>query len=129
MASGAELTPTSYVTHHLGHWTVGEGFWSLHLDTLFFSWLCGIAMLALFWMGAKGATAGVPHNTQQPALPFLADRLVPWLPVAAGYGPPVERPTRGDATVLSPSVTVDVLAAGYVPCLHPTATTATRPHG
>lgn len=73
---------------------------------------------------APAAAAPVPT----PAL-VLADRLVPWLPVAAGYGPPVERPTRGDATVLSPSVTVDVLAAGYVPCLHPTATTATRPHG
>lgn len=64
MASGAELTPTQYVTHHLTHWTVGEGFWSLHVDTLIFSWLAGFAMLGLFWAGAKGATSGAPGKMQ-----------------------------------------------------------------
>lgn len=73
MASGAELTPTQYVTHHLTHWTVGEGFWSLHVDTLLFSWLAGFAMLGLFWAGAKGATAGVPGKMQN-----LVETLVEW---------------------------------------------------
>lgn len=73
MASGAELTPTSYVTHHLTHWTVGEGFWSLHIDTLIFSWLTGFAMLAIFWLGAKGATAGVPGKMQN-----MVETLVEW---------------------------------------------------
>lgn len=54
-----------------------------------------------------------------PAL-VLADRLVPWVPAPAGYGRPVERPARGEATVLTPSVTVDVLDAGYAPRVHPT---------
>lgn len=72
MAS-AELTPTQYVTHHLTHWTVGEGFWSLHVDTLIFSWLCGFAMLGIFWLGAKGATAGVPGKWQN-----LIETLVEW---------------------------------------------------
>jgi hypothetical protein len=49
----------------------------------------------------------------------LPDRLRPWS--AAGYGPAVERPRRGDATVLTPSSTVAVLAHGYRPVLHPTA--------
>jgi hypothetical protein len=47
----------------------------------------------------------------------LADRCLPWSP--AGYGTPVDRPARGDAVVLTPAVTVDVLAAGYAPVIHP----------
>ncbi len=66
-------TPTQYVTHHLTHWTVGEGFWSLHVDTLIFSWLAGFAMLGIFWLGAKGATAGVPGKWQN-----LVETLVEW---------------------------------------------------
>jgi hypothetical protein len=42
-----------------------------------------------------------------------ADRLRPWVAGPAGYGPPVERPGTGDATVLTPSCTVEVLRAGY----------------
>ena len=53
-----------------------------------------------------------------PAL-VLADRLVPWSP--AGYGEPADRPGRGDAVVLTPACTVDVLAAGYAPALDPSA--------
>jgi hypothetical protein len=39
------------------------------------------------------------------------DALFPWF--AGGYGEPRRRPTRGDATVLTPSCTVDVLLVGY----------------
>ncbi|NDE57740.1 MAG: F0F1 ATP synthase subunit A, partial [Gammaproteobacteria bacterium] len=28
---------TGYIVHHLTPLSVGEGFWTLHLDTLFFS--------------------------------------------------------------------------------------------
>lgn len=62
--ANAAPTPTEYVTHHLTHLSVGEGFWTLHLDTLFFAWICGLAMVALFWFGARGATAGVPGRLQ-----------------------------------------------------------------
>ena len=55
----------------------------------------------------------------EPAL-VLADRLVPWS--AAGYEAARERPGRGQATVLTPAPTVEVLARGYRPVLHPTAT-------
>jgi hypothetical protein len=51
----------------------------------------------------------------------LADRLVPWTGGPAGYGAAVGRPAGGDATVLTPSATVDVLAHGYAPALHPDA--------
>ena len=40
-----------------------------------------------------------------------ADHLVPWSP--AGPSDPVDRPGRGESTVLTPAVTVDVLSAGY----------------
>jgi hypothetical protein len=55
-----------------------------------------------------------------PAL-VLGDRLVPWRPLAAGYGPPRDRPTCGRARVLTPPSTVAVLAHGYRPVLHPSA--------
>lgn len=63
MASAAP-TPTEYVTHHLTHLTVGEGFWTLHLDTLIVSWICGLFMFLLLFAGAKRATAGVPGRMQ-----------------------------------------------------------------
>ena len=34
-------------------------------------------------------------------------------------GTPVDRPARGDADVLTPAVTVDVVAAGYTPVIRP----------
>ncbi len=47
----------------------------------------------------------------------LEDRLVPWSPAA--YGPPLDRPGRGRATVLTPRATVEVMAHGYTPEIHP----------
>ena len=55
---------------------------------------------------------GVPALVQ-------TDRLVPWSP--RGYGPAVERPDRGDATVLTPRASTDVLSHGYRPAVHPSA--------
>jgi hypothetical protein len=55
-----------------------------------------------------------------PAL-VLPDRLVPWSAAAAGYGASLDRPSRGDATVLTPSATVEVLCHGYRPAVHPSA--------
>lgn len=43
------------------------------------------------------------------------DALVPW--TTEGYATPLRRPTQGDATVLTPAITVDVLRAGYEPAL------------
>ncbi len=59
-----------------------------------------------------------------PAL-VLGDRLVPWS--FAGYGSPLDRPTRGDATVLTPAPTIAVLEQGYQPAIHPTICTFARP--
>ena len=59
-----------------------------------------------------------PSSTTWPVL-VLADRLVPWSP--AGYGPPIDRPGVGDATVLTPRSTVAVLRHGYRPVVHHSA--------
>jgi hypothetical protein len=52
-----------------------------------------------------------------PAVVFDEDRIVPWS--ADGYGEPIDRPLRGDAEVLTPQATVEVLRHGYEPQLHP----------
>ncbi|MEO1116794.1 MAG: FoF1 ATP synthase subunit a, partial [Pseudomonadota bacterium] len=65
MASGADKqTPSEYVSHHLEHLSVGEGFYTVHVDTLFFTWLCGLQFLGLFWTAARRATADVPGKFQ-----------------------------------------------------------------
>lgn len=67
MASEAELTPTSYIQHHLQNLTfkVQEGgFWTLHVDTLVMSLLMGGLMVFMFWMATRRATAGVPGKWQ-----------------------------------------------------------------
>lgn len=62
--AGGQLTATQYINHHLTHLQWGEGFWSLHLDTLFFSWILGLFFCWLFWRAAKRATSGVPGGLQ-----------------------------------------------------------------
>ena len=55
---------TEYIAHHLTHLKVGEGFWSLHLDTIFMSVLLGLVTLAIFYSAARKATVGVPGKWQ-----------------------------------------------------------------
>jgi len=63
MAVDTELTPTSYIQHHLQNLTVqtGEGtFFTLHMDTLITSVFMGLLMVFLFWL----ATARPPRVRQ-----------------------------------------------------------------
>jgi F-type H+-transporting ATPase subunit a len=39
---------TEYITHHLTHFSVGEGFWTWNIDTIFMSVLLGLVTIALF---------------------------------------------------------------------------------
>jgi F-type H+-transporting ATPase subunit a len=55
---------TEYITHHLTHFKVGDGFWAFHIDTLFMSIVLGILTLGLFWSASRKATAGVPSKWQ-----------------------------------------------------------------
>ena len=67
MAAEQELTPTSYITHHLtfNAWQFGEGgFWTLHVDTLVTSAILGVLTLGFLWWVVRGATSGVPNRRQ-----------------------------------------------------------------
>jgi len=55
---------TSYIVHHLTPFSVGEGFWTLHLDTLFFSGILGTLFIWFFKTVAEKATASEPGLIQ-----------------------------------------------------------------
>jgi F-type H+-transporting ATPase subunit a len=55
---------TGYIVHHLTPFSVGEGFWTLHLDTLFFSAVLGSLFVWFFKSVAEKATSGVPGLVQ-----------------------------------------------------------------
>jgi len=61
MSSG---TSGDYIKHHLHHLTIGDGFWSVHLDTIIISWMIGISFLLLFMNVAQKATSDVPNKLQ-----------------------------------------------------------------
>lgn len=64
MSSGAIVTPTDYIVHHLTHWSIGEGFWTFNLDTILVSLLLGITIMFFLRKAAKKATSGVPGPFQ-----------------------------------------------------------------
>ena len=67
MAAGTELTPASYIQHHLTFFArpVGEGgFWTLHVDSLVTAVLLGVIGLGSIWWVVRGATSGVPNKRQ-----------------------------------------------------------------
>jgi F-type H+-transporting ATPase subunit a len=66
MAAG-ELTPTSYINHHLSFLQkpIADGdFWVLHVDTVVTSLILGIISFGFLWWVVRGATAGVPGKRQ-----------------------------------------------------------------
>src|SRR5205814_8916992 len=67
MAAEHELTPSSYIGHHLAflQHPVGEGsFWTLNVDSLATSALLGVFSLGFLWWVVRGATSGVPNKRQ-----------------------------------------------------------------
>ncbi|NBI43035.1 F0F1 ATP synthase subunit A [[Haemophilus] felis] len=57
-------TSIEYIQHHLTYLTAGDGFWTFNIDTLLFSFICGVIFLAFFYKVAKKATSGVPGKLQ-----------------------------------------------------------------
>ena len=55
---------TEYIVHHLTNLHVGEGFWNLHLDSVFYAVVLGILFAGSFRFAAVRATAGVPGRWQ-----------------------------------------------------------------
>ncbi len=64
MASEANLSSTEYISHHLAHETVGQGFWTWNVDSLFMSIMLGVVTIAMFYSVARKATPGVPGRWQ-----------------------------------------------------------------
>ncbi len=82
MASSTDLTAAEYIKHHLTNLTFGQhpdgtwgmahdaaeakamGFMAIHVDTMFWSILCGVVFLLVFRAAAKAATSGIPGGLQ-----------------------------------------------------------------
>lgn len=61
---GVELTQSTWAVAHSAQDISAMGFWSVHVDTLFMSFLMGALFLFLFRKVAKSATTGVPGALQ-----------------------------------------------------------------
>jgi F-type H+-transporting ATPase subunit a len=67
MAAEQNLTPTSYIGHHLTFFQhpVGEGsFWMLNVDSFVTAVLLGFVGVGFLWWVVRGATSGVPNKRQ-----------------------------------------------------------------
>jgi len=62
MSSGT--SSSEYIKHHLHHLSVGDGFWSVHIDTVAVSWIIGVFFLAILRGAAKNASSDVPNKMQ-----------------------------------------------------------------
>lgn len=62
--SATAPTAAQYVQHHLTSLQVGEGFWTLNLDTMIMSVLLGAVMLIVFRLAVNRITTGVPGGLQ-----------------------------------------------------------------
>jgi F-type H+-transporting ATPase subunit a len=62
--SAESLTTSEYIQHHLTNLHAGEGFWTIHVDTLVVSLVLGLIIFGGMWLVARKATAGVPAGWQ-----------------------------------------------------------------
>ena len=70
----SEQTTSEYISHHLSFLKTGDGFWNIHVDTLFFSILSAVIFLFIFRRVAQKATPNVPGKLQ-----CLVEILVGWV--------------------------------------------------
>ena len=63
-AEGHAPTAGEYIIHHLQHLQVGSGFWTLNVDSLFWSIVTGIIGLWFLRSVAKRVHSGVPGRMQ-----------------------------------------------------------------
>jgi F-type H+-transporting ATPase subunit a len=67
MAAEHELTPGSYIGHHLAfreHPVADGAFWTLNIDSLVTAVGLGIVGTGFLWWVVRGATSGVPNKRQ-----------------------------------------------------------------
>lgn len=58
------LTSSEYIHHHLTNQLVGQGFWSIDIDTIITSALLGLVVFGFMASVAAKATSGVPGRVQ-----------------------------------------------------------------
>ena len=63
-AAPAIANPVQYIQHHLHNLQLGEGFWSLNLDTLVFGWLLAGLLMWLAWRISKRLDLENPRGLQ-----------------------------------------------------------------
>ena len=64
MSETAVITPEQYIHHHLSYWTVGQGFWSLDVDTLLFSVGLGLILFFAMFFTVRRASVDKPGRWQ-----------------------------------------------------------------
>ena len=50
-------TPSEYVNHHMTHLTYGQGFWTVHIDTLVMSSALAALVALILWLAARRASS------------------------------------------------------------------------
>ncbi len=79
--------PVEYIQHHLTNLSVGEGFWTLHVDTLFFGWLMAGLLILVSWYVGRRLDANNPRGVQnvlEAVLEFVDDQVKSTFP---GHNP------------------------------------------
>jgi len=56
--------PVAYITHHLTNLRVGEGFWSVNVDTLFFGWVLAGLLIYCGWRVGRKLDPDNPRGLQ-----------------------------------------------------------------
>ncbi|TRW48729.1 F0F1 ATP synthase subunit A [Aliidiomarina halalkaliphila] len=64
MAADGKMTPTEYISHHLQNAQIGEGFWTVNVDSLGMAIVLGTFFVWLFAYVGRKATTGVPGKLQ-----------------------------------------------------------------
>jgi F-type H+-transporting ATPase subunit a len=73
-AEGHGPTAGEYIIHHLKHLQAGSGFWTVNLDSVFYSTILGVLCCFVMWRVAKAVTSGVPGRLQA-AVEFLFEMV------------------------------------------------------
>ena len=73
-AQGQAPTAGEYIIHHLQHLQVGQGFWTVNLDSVFWALVTGVLGCWFLWSVARRVHAGVPGRMQA-AVEFLVEMV------------------------------------------------------
>lgn len=62
--SGTGQSATEYIQHHLHNNSIGEGFWTINLDTMFYGWLTAGLLMYIAHVVAKNLDPEKPNSLQ-----------------------------------------------------------------